>query len=202
MAAITKAMPIYDAILALATDDERVEILAAGDRWELDDKSWGSDMDQATRALAVIKEVLARASERSDLRFTGINRALAMARGPVDAEDVVTGRLIWDRPDGRTSKLFLDSCTPTIRIDNLQVEPLSSVAIAAPPAIAKLPAEQLRRERIDDSARLAEMLKYYQLPMLRQQAAKRVVQNMPGCRTTQQEDTIVKRLMRKFARLQ
>ncbi|MCX7381595.1 MAG: hypothetical protein NT133_09315 [Alphaproteobacteria bacterium] len=130
MAELTKAMPIYDAILVLATDEERAVILAAGPRWELyDNSAWADEprYQAALAAYAMIKQVLIRIVENPELRFTGTNRLRELSRGPLDSEDVVSGRLLWLRPDGRNSELFLDWTNPTIRIDNLQIEPVEPV---------------------------------------------------------------------------
>lgn len=202
MPPITSPLPIYEALLQLATPAERDAIVAGGPRKALDHNLvFGEEADHlaAQAAYKAIEQVIARVKEDRTLRFTGLDaRVTPPRREPIDGEVVLTGRLMWQGPNGVESVLQLEWTHPTVRLIDVRVEPIARPASDALPPMS--PSARLSgAERIDDTERLRLMQRYIDADGLTPKtAARRVAAEMPNPPTG--EDSLAVRLVRKFRR--
>jgi hypothetical protein len=180
------------------TAPERDAIIKGGPREKLDHNCvFGTD-DELTNAQAAydaIKTILSRIGADSGLRITGIDsRSMPPKRESVDAEVVLTGRLMWEGTSGVQCKLQLEWASPTIYIINLRIEPVEQPS-AAP--LSMSPSARLSPgERIDDGARLHQMQEHIDNGLTPKAAARAAARAMPDPPTN--EDSLTSRLARKF----
>ena len=200
MPPITSPLPIYEALLRLATPAERDAILAGGPRKALDNNLvFGDEADHlaAQAAYKAMGRVISRVKQDPTLRFIGIDaRVTPPRREPIEGEVVLTGRLMWQGPNGVESVLQLEWTHPTVRLIDVRVEPVVQPSVDVPPSMA--PSARLSgSERIDDTERLRRMQRYIDEEGLPPKtAARRVAAEMPSPPTG--EDSLVVRLARKF----
>jgi hypothetical protein len=200
---ISAPMPIYEAMLALATASERQAILAGGPRELLDnDRMFGreADHDAAMSAFGAMKSILTRITACTDLCVTGIDpRAMPPRREPIDPSVVLYGLLMWEGPGGCMSKLLLAFLHPAVHIGDLRIEPTGQPSPTVQPVMSRS-TRLTQGERIDDTSRLALMQGFIiDQADTPNAAARKAAVSEPYRHST--EDSTVKRLVRKFSRL-
>ncbi len=199
MPSITSPLSLYEGLLTLATPSERAAIINAGPRENLDNNLFfGTDetVESAHAAYDAIKAIVSRVSGDRTLRITGIDsRAMPPRREIVEAEVMLTGRLMWEGPSGVESKLQLEWTNPTGRIINLRVEPAEQPAMNVPLSMSP-PGRLAPGERIDDTERLRRMQEFIDTGLPPKTAARHVAVEMPSPPTG--EASLTTRLVRKF----
>jgi hypothetical protein len=198
---ITKPMPIYDALLALATADEREAIINGGPKEHLYHVlAFGSpkESDAASAAYAAIKAVLSRIGADPHLLIRGIDsRMMPPKREIVDAEVVLTGRLMFEG-DGIEGKVQLEWLNPPIYIVGLRIEPVEQPL--AVPLVMK-PSDRLPPGEVkDDTARLHRMQVELDNGLPPKAAARAAARAMPDPPTS--EESLTSRLVRRFKKRQ
>jgi hypothetical protein len=125
---IINPIPIYEGLLALATEAERQVILASGPREWLDNNlvfGAPADHEAAAAAYDAIKAILSRITSGDQFCVTGIDpRGIPPTRTPLEPSLVLHGRLLWEGPGGCMSKLLVMFLEATLHIGDLRIEPL------------------------------------------------------------------------------
>ena len=198
---ITEPMPIYDALLLLATAEERATIIDAGPREWLDDRRTfcgGAEHDAAMAAFEAIKAILARVTMTgSGLRVTGIDpRMMPPCRVTLDRDTVRLGTLRWESKEGYISKLMLMFLHPIIHLGDLRIEPTNDRTETRAPVKMSQSPKLDDGERLDDTERLILMQQFIDQGMRPKTAARNAAVEKPYPHST--EDATVTRLCRKF----
>jgi hypothetical protein len=196
---ITAPTPVYEAMLALATDHEREVILAAGPREHLDSKRMfcrGEEHDAAIAAFGEMKSILRRVTSGVELCVTGIDpRMMPPRRESLDPDLVHHGVLVWTGPGGCMSRLLLTFLFPIIHIADLRIEPTGQPAAEVRPAMSRS-RRLVGGERIDDSSRLSRMQRFIDEGDRPKTAARKAAIAEPHPHST--EEATTSRLSRKF----
>jgi hypothetical protein len=198
MSLITAPTSLYDAFLTLATPQERDAIINGGPRQHLHHiLAFGTQeqFDNASAAYGAIRTIIARIGADKTLRIVGIDSRMMPPKWEiVDAEVVLTGRLMWEGDNGVQSKLQMEWMSPPIYIANLRIEPVEQASNAA---LVMAPSAQLAPgERKDDTERLRLMQKGMDDGLPPKTAARGAARALPDPPTG--EENVASRLVRKF----
>jgi hypothetical protein len=196
---IASPMPVYEAMLQLATAQERQMILAGGPRERLDNnRLFGPppEHEAALMAFKAMKAILMRITSGTDLCVTGIDpRMMPPHREVLDPALVRYGILIWEGPDGCISKLLLAFMHPVVHVADLRIEPTGQAAVVTQAAISRS-TRLVGGERINDTSRLLLMQRFIDEGDTPKAAARKAAVAVPYPHSTEQ--ATVTRLCRKF----
>lgn len=206
MAGLSRAMPIYEALLALAAPSERKAVVEGGDAAWLSPKlryGDGSDgRERARRAYAAIEAILERVISDPSLIVTGIDtRRIPPVRTEIDSGLLRSGHLRWLEGEPPESQLQFDwGGDDLIKMISLRIEPRNHGASVVA-FETEGPPDLIGKERKADTQRIHRMQQLVSTGMRKHAAAMRVAAEMPDP-DTPIDKSVAKRLVEKFTKRQ